>query len=157
MEIKEQFQEFITFWPSGSFSKERLVRILKSILPAKTVQIAADQIFENFDKDGKDDIDFTEFIIGCHIFNTSTVEEKLHRVFQLFDSDQSGFIQLKEMVELFGTLYINEGLDQKLAIEQAYTTFAFLDTGSDGSVSEDEFIFGCVQDQNLLETLKIEF
>ena len=48
-------------------------------------------------------------------------------------------------------------LVQKLAIEQAYAIFAFLDAGSDGSVSEDEFIFGCVQDQNLLETLKIEF
>ena len=96
LEIKEQFQEFITFCPSGSFSKERLVRILKNILPEKSVKIAVDQIFENFDKDGKDDIDFTEFIIGCHNFNT---EEKLHWVFQLFHSDQSGFIQLKEMVE----------------------------------------------------------
>ena len=65
LEIKEQFQEFITFCPSGSFSKERLVRILKSILPEKTVQIAADQIFENFDKDGKDDIDFTEFLLDA--------------------------------------------------------------------------------------------
>ena len=61
------------------------------------------------------------------------------------------------MVELFGTMYINEGLDQKLAIEQAYAIFAFLDAGSYRSVSEDEFIFGCVQDQNLLENLKIEF
>ena len=42
MEIKEQLQEFITLCPSGSFSKERLVRILNSILPEKTVQIAAD-------------------------------------------------------------------------------------------------------------------
>ena len=32
LEIKEQFQEFITFCPSGSFSKERLVRILKTVL-----------------------------------------------------------------------------------------------------------------------------
>ena len=61
------------------------------------------------------------------------------------------------MVELFGTLYINEGLDTKLAIERAYAILAFLDAGSDGSVSEDEFIFWCVQDKNLLETLKIEF
>ena len=95
MEIKKQYHEFIMFCPSWSFSKEMLVHILKSVLPVKTVQIAGDQIFETFDKDEKDDIDFTKFIIGCHIFNTSTVEEKVYRVYQLFDSDQSGFIQLK--------------------------------------------------------------
>ena len=38
MEIKEQFQEFVTLCPSGSFSMKRLVCILKSILPAASLR-----------------------------------------------------------------------------------------------------------------------
>ena len=39
------------------------------------------------------------------------------------DTDQSSVIQLSEMVGLFGTFYINEGIDKHLAVERAYQIF----------------------------------
>ena len=156
IEIKQQFELFQTFCPSGSFTKERLDNIFRSVYPEKILKIAADQIYETFDIDGEGDIDFTEFTIGCHNFENSSVKEKLHKVFELFDSDKSGFIRLKDMVEMFGTLYGNEGLDKKLAVERAYTIFALLDTGRVGEVSEEEFIAGCINDENIFESLTTE-
>ena len=80
MEIKEQFQEYITFCRSGSLLKEILVHILKSILPEKNVQIAADQIFGNVDKDGKDDIDLPSLLLDV-IFSTLLLLRKRYTEF----------------------------------------------------------------------------
>ena len=90
-------------------------------------------------------IDFNEFIIATHCSATSSPSDKLHWVFQMYDKDQSGTIELGEMVELFGTLYLNEGLDEEAAVERAMAIFSTLDINNDGDVTEDEFVRGCLE------------
>ena len=67
--------------------------------------------------------------------------------------DGSGSIQLSEMMEVFGTLYLNEGVDEELATERALKIFGFLDINNDGDVSQEEFIRGCLQDEELVDAL----
>ena len=50
---------------------------------------------------------------------TSSPADKLHWVFQMYDKDNSNTIQLSEMVELFGTLYLSEGLEKEAAVDRA--------------------------------------
>ena len=57
------------------------------------------------------------------------------------------------MMEVFGTLYLNEGLDQEIAAERALKIFSFLDINNDGDVSQEEFIRGCLQDEELYAAL----
>ena len=90
-------------------------------------------------------IDFNEFIIATHCSATSSPADKLHWVFQMYDKDKSQTIQLGEMVELFGTLYLNEGLEMDAAVERAMAIFATLDVDNDGDVTEDEFVRGCLE------------
>ena len=63
----------------------------------------------------------------------------------MYDKDQSQTIQLGEMVELFGTLYLNEGLEMDAAVERAMAIFSTLDIDGDGDVTEDEFVRGCLE------------
>ena len=63
----------------------------------------------------------------------------------MYDKDQSQTIQLGEMVELFGTLYLNEGLEEEAAVERAQAIFATLDINNDGDVTEEEFVRGCLE------------
>ena len=77
-------------------------------------------------------IDFNEFIIATHCSATSSPADKLHWVFQMYDKDKSKTIQLGEMVELFGTLYLNEGLEKEAAVERAMAIFSTLDINNDG-------------------------
>ena len=66
-------------------------------------------------------------------------------MFQLYDSDGSGSITLSEMVLLFATLYQNEGLDNKMAVDRAEKIFRNLDVNNDGDITEDEFVRGCLK------------
>ena len=63
----------------------------------------------------------------------------------MYDKDKSETIQLGEMVELFGTLYLNEGLEMDAAVERAQAIFATLDVNNDGDVTEEEFVRGCLE------------
>ncbi len=58
-----------------------------------------------------------------------------------------------EMMEVFGTLYLNEGVSEQLAIERAQRIFSFLDINNDGDISEEEFVRGCLQDEELVRAL----
>lgn len=98
-------------------------------------------------------IDFNEFIIATHCSATSSPSDKLHWVFQMYDKDKSKTIQLGEMVELFGTLYLNEGLEKEAAVERAMAIFSTLDINNDGDVTEEEFVRGCLEVANIVRKL----
>ena len=57
------------------------------------------------------------------------------------------------MVEVFGTLYLNEGVDEQLAIDRANKIFSFLDIDNDGDISEQECVKGCLKDEELVMLL----
>ena len=57
------------------------------------------------------------------------------------------------MMEVFGTLYLNEGVTEELAIDRAQKIFSFLDVNNDGDISEEEFVRGCLQDEELVRAL----
>ena len=56
-------------------------------------------------------------------------------------------------MEVFGTLYLNEGVSEQLAIDRAQRIFSFLDINNDGDISEEEFVRGCLQDEELVRAL----
>ena len=100
-------------------------------------------------------IDFNEFIIATHCSATSSPKDKLHWVFQMYDKDKSKTIQLGEMVELFGTLYLNEGLEKEAAVDRAMAIFSTLDINNDGDVTEEEFVRGCLEVAKFFLNIKI--
>lgn len=68
----------------------------------------------------------------------------------MYDKDKSKTIQLGEMVELFGTLYLNEGLEKEAAVDRAMAIFSTLDINNDGDVTEEEFVRGCLEVANIV-------
>ena len=143
--IKETYLAFVSSVSSSSY--------FCSLYFAESLTI---EIFQ--DQNGW--IDFNEFIIATHCSATSSPADKLHWVFQMYDKDQSQTIQvpgagvaevimltfqLGEMVELFGTLYLNEGLEMDAAVERANAIFSALDINNDGDVTEEEFVRGCME------------
>ena len=153
-QLEKKFKEFIRHCPSGSLEKKTVMDMLMKILPEETVKILTDQIFNLFDEEKTGSINFTNFILATQFLAASSIESKLQHVFQLCDTDRSDRIQLRELVGLFGTLYINEGVDKNLAVERSYQIFNTLDTTNDGYVTKEEFIQACLQDKDLVNNLK---
>ena len=102
----------------------------------------------------------------------------------MYDKDNSGSIELAEMIEIIGTLYEMEGVSkvnikvlliiyryirknieihcwnnkyflyiQENASERARKIFGELDVNGDGELDCEEFVKGCMEDKDLLQTL----
>ena len=71
----------------------------------------------------------------------------------MYDKDSSGSITIGEMVKVFATLYKNEGLDETVAVERAETVFGNLDINNDGDITEEEFVKGCMDDEEMVKML----
>ena len=80
----------------------------------------------------------------------------------------AGTIDVHEMIEIVGNLYEMEGVSkvslallwsnlytcgQDTASERATAAFQLLDVDSDGTLTEDEFVEGCLKDKNLANLL----
>jgi len=152
-EIREWFREFIMDCPDGILTRKKVLEMLQQILPKDNGETVTNLIFAGFDKDGNGWIDFNEFIIATHCTANFSPSDKLRWVFQMYDKDQSHSIQLGEMIEVFGTLYMNEGLDKQLAVDRAVKIFSDLDIDGDGDITEEEFIKGCLKDHDLVNLL----
>ena len=62
-----------------------LVGLYTRVLPVNNARTFVDLIFRDYDKDGNGSLDFTEFILAMNASLSSSVEEKLHMAFSLFD------------------------------------------------------------------------
>eukprot|EP00090_Calanus_glacialis_P012588 TRINITY_DN21187_c0_g1_i1.p1 TRINITY_DN21187_c0_g1~~TRINITY_DN21187_c0_g1_i1.p1 ORF type:complete len:111 (-),score=43.54 TRINITY_DN21187_c0_g1_i1:387-686(-) len=85
--------------------------------------------------------------------DATSSEEKLRWAFKMYDQDSSGTIDVTEMVEIVGNLYEMEGVAKDTAIERATAVFEKLDVNDDGELNEDEFIRGCLDDDDLVNLL----
>jgi Ca2+-binding EF-hand superfamily protein len=66
----------------------------------------------------------------------------------------SGFISVAEMLTVLGTVYGLEGVSQAEATQRVKFIFGLLDTDGDEEISEEEFIRGCLEDQELVKLLQ---
>ena len=74
----------------------------------------------------------------------------------MYDKDGSGSITMAEMVQVFGTLYQSEGLEHGMAVERAERIFGALDIDNDGDITEEEFVKGCMADEEMVKVLMDE-
>ena len=55
---------------------------------------------------------FQEFLKLTDFAESGSVKDKLVWAFRIYDKDRSGFISVKEMVEILGTIYTLEGFNK---------------------------------------------
>lgn len=74
--------------------------------------------------------------------------------FQMYDKDGSGTVDMSEMIEVLETVYIMEGVfGGDMAKTRAKQIFDELDANGDGSLTCEEFIAGCMKDEEMVNML----
>ena len=152
--VKKCFLQFLREFPKRMIARDDIFQMFIAVLPMDTVANVVDLIFTEFDLDKDDKIDFKEFILAKHAVRTSSPEQQLRWIFQMLDQDRSGTVELREVVLLFTTFYMNEGLDTEDGIERSIAVYDTLDDDKNGEITQEEFIGNCLAKKDLLHLLQ---
>jgi len=99
-------------------------------------------------------------LLAIDVTSSGSPEEKLNWAFSMYDVDGNGWIDLPEMTKIVRSIYNMMGSQQQLALDNFETPearaegiFKRMDINSDGKVTRQEFVRGCLDDQKLIELL----
>ncbi|XKL69611.1 hypothetical protein PGB90_007380 [Kerria lacca] len=101
---------------------------------------------------------FKEFLLAIDVTSSGTPEEKLKWAFRMYDVDGNGVIDIQEMTKIVQAIYdmlgaCSSNRPADSAEERAKNIFAKMDENNDGQLTQDEFLKGCLQDEELSKML----
>lgn len=156
-EIVIWHSQFIEECPEGRINKANFKNVYKKNYAHGRADKFCEYLFRAYDVNNNGYIDFKEFLIPISINSRGTVEEKLEMAFSMFDIDKNNYIDKKEMEKLLTIIYELTGETDKTGMNdpviKVIQVMNKLDVNHDGLVSKDEFVTGCMQDENLRKLL----
>jgi len=158
-DIKNWFKGFKQDCPNGKLTPSKFVDMYKMFFPSGNAEEFCEHVFRTFDMDKNGYIDFKEFLLAIDVTSAGTPEEKLKWAFRMYDVDGNGIIDMNEMTKIVQAIY--DMLGNSLVASQpresaevrAKTIFEKMDENNDGHLSQEEFLKGCLQDEDLSKML----
>merc|ERR1711991_129040 len=108
----------------------------------------ADRIFQVMDGDGSKELDFLEFVVSLWNFCSLNRGGLILFAFTLYDSDDSGELEMDELEKLLKDVYGVNGLKEN---PRVLSLVRQIDKSGDGSVQIHEFIYACKRYQLILK------
>jgi Ca2+-binding EF-hand superfamily protein len=156
-EVQQQFQGFMARHPEGHMTRAEFI---VGCMERDASEDQADALFNVFDGDNSETIDFSEFVMACnatslkyvsiylHIYLFSHLSlcrsrnDKLSWIFDVFDKDAGGTIDPKEMIGVVAGLYTMMGIEvpDEIVEERSKEILEICDNDGDGEITKDEFI-----------------
>uniref|UniRef100_M8BII0 Calcineurin B-like protein n=1 Tax=Aegilops tauschii TaxID=37682 RepID=M8BII0_AEGTA len=113
-----------------------------ALFEKRTDNLLASRIFDLFDIKKRGFIDFVDFVLALNIFHPNIpMEDKIDFSFRLYDLDNTGFIERKEVKQMLVALLSEWGL--RLSDESIELildkTFSDADVNQDGKIDKAEW------------------
>ncbi|KAJ8601529.1 hypothetical protein CTAYLR_008020 [Chrysophaeum taylorii] len=107
---------------------------------------ATDRVLDVVDVDADGSFDFKECVCCLSSLSAGTVRERLSFMFAIYDADNSGFLEIREVVDLA----------RVLPTADLETRLRALDLDGDGKISREEWLLAATSSPDLLDALGVE-
>ena len=155
--IKEFHKNFMKDCPTGQLTRDTFIDLYKMFIWRGNAEKYCEHVFRAFDTDQNGVIDFEEFLLAMYVTSAGTAEEKLTWAFRMYDVDGNGVIDPEEMLKVVQAIYSMLRKDatepMSVADERARKIFRRMDVNRDGLLTEEEFLRGCLEDDDLSKLL----
>ena len=155
--IKQSHKIFIKECPNGRLTPDKLIDLYTPFISKGKAEQYCDHVFRTFDTDQNGFIDFEEFVLAMYVTSAGSAEEKLTWAFRMYDVDGNGVIDPYEMCKVVEAIYGMRCKDAteptSSAKERAMKIFQRMDENEDGHLTEEEFLRGCLEDDELSKLL----
>ena len=155
--IKRMYKEFKKKSKKGNLSPALFYDMYIKLCPTSDAKEFCNHVFRTFDRDNNGYVSFKEFLLAVNISSSGKPEEKLDWAFKLYDINGDGVINRCEMIIIVESMFevLDDGhLHRKShAKEKAKEIFAKLDVNGDLKLTKEEFVVGCLNDQELSNLL----
>ena len=154
--INELHADFKRDCPNGKLTCADLMDMYMPFFPTEYSRKA----FSTFDTDNNGFIDFKEFLMAINVISEGTDEEKIKWAFRLCDVDSKGGIEEQEAAKVVQAIRKVSDPGHRLppdkdieAEKMAKKVFVRMDTNNSGRLTEEEFVAGCMQDDEIPKLL----
>lgn len=156
-EIKLMYHSFKQECPSGVMSEDAFVDVYSRFFaPEVNSQRYAKHLYRVMHYGRKDGITFEQFMNNLMIVERKSIRERFHFMFNLYDVKNSGVITKDEVTEIVESVYYLAGWngeDNEDIKEHVDEVFAKFDINGDGEVSMEEFVYICLHDEMMKESV----
>lgn len=153
-EIRQLYLGFTLDFPLGGISR----REFEKCFTTKNAQKMSDVVFKTLDADGSGYLDLKEFFQAIELVGARGPEEKLMWAFKRYDIDNSECLDQKEMVNVVKAIYamlqVSGAAPKDDPSIKAEKIFKEIDVDHDGKLTKQEFLKGCMSDDELMLLLE---
>ena len=71
----------------------------------------------------------------------------------MFDTEATGYISMADILHVFGTLFINEGIEKNLAVERTIEIFSLFTTDLDSKITKEHFVGICMKNEDFIKEI----
>jgi len=160
-EIRQWFKVFMKDCPKGYLEPSTFKEKYQLSTSGGNTDQFCEHIFRTFDTDRNGYIDFKEFVMAINITHSGSPEEKLKWTFHMYDVDGNGSIDFEEMTQIVEAMFNTVGgnpdaFEGSKPKEVARKIFNKMDFNNDGSLTKEEFVKGCMEDQEIKKLLSLK-
>jgi len=162
-QLEHWYDHFRTTYPNKALTREDFKKIYGQQFPFGDATAFTNHVFKQLDVNDDGKVDFREFMVWMNFAavgdDAAGTDDKLRRVFAVYDLNANGFIGRDEMGEVVGAIFKMNGMqcDGTLTSKLVDDVFARLDSDRDDQLSEEEFLGGVKENVDIMRVLQCDW